>query len=74
VENIQKAVLFYRGPFSRPHYPDWQSGFFYARSKMSELNIVPVPGYGQLADLGKKYGVTRFCIFDIKRGKSWKHL
>jgi hypothetical protein len=29
---------------------------------------------GQLTDLGKKYGVSKHCIFDIKRGKSWAYL
>ena len=26
---------------------------------------------GQLTDLGKKYGVSLHCIFDIKKGRSW---
>ena len=29
---------------------------------------------GQLDDLAAKYGVSKHCIFDIKRGKSWRHL
>lgn len=29
---------------------------------------------GQLKDIGEKYGVSNYCIFDIKRGRSWTHL
>lgn len=29
---------------------------------------------GQLVDIGHKYGVSKHCIFDIKRGRSWRHV
>jgi hypothetical protein len=29
---------------------------------------------GQLGDLAKKYNVSKHCIFDIRRGRSWEHL
>lgn len=35
---------------------------------------VESPYRGQLDDLAKEFGVSKHCIFDIKRGKSWKHL
>jgi len=27
---------------------------------------------GQLVDMGREYGVSKHCIFDIKRGRSWQ--
>lgn len=32
------------------------------------------PYHGQLADLGREYGVSIHCIFDIKHGRSWRHV
>lgn len=29
---------------------------------------------GQLTDLGRQYGVSLHCIFDIRHGRSWGHL
>lgn len=29
---------------------------------------------GQLVDLGRKYGVSLHCIFDIKHNRSWRHV
>lgn len=29
---------------------------------------------GQLADLGREFGVTLHCIFDIKHGRAWGHV
>lgn len=34
--------------------------------------LAEVPAYkGQLVDIGRRYGVTNHCIFDIKWGRSW---
>lgn len=34
-----------------------------------------VPAYkGQLMDIGRRYGVTNHCIFDIKHGRAWGHV
>lgn len=35
---------------------------------------VAAPYRGQLDDLASEYGVSKYCIFDIKRGKSWKEV
>lgn len=35
---------------------------------------VAAPYRGQLDDLAAQYGVSKHCIFDIKRGKSWKEV
>lgn len=32
------------------------------------------PYKGQLLDLGRKYGVSLHCIFDIKHRRSWTHI
>lgn len=32
------------------------------------------PYRGQLDDLADEYGVSKHCIFDIKRGKSWRQV
>lgn len=29
---------------------------------------------GQLAEVGRRFGVSKHCIFDIKRGRSWSHV
>ena len=35
---------------------------------------VAAPYPGQLDDLAEEFGVSKHCIFDIKRGKSWRHV
>ncbi len=32
------------------------------------------PYRGQLDDLAEEYGVSKHCIFDIKRERSWRHV
>jgi hypothetical protein len=29
---------------------------------------------GQLVDIGRLYGVSNYCIFDIKNRRSWRHI
>lgn len=37
--------------------------------------LLEVPAYrGQLKEIGDRYGVSRYCIFDIKYRRSWVHL
>ena len=36
--------------------------------------LVAYPYRGQLDDLAERFGVSKHCIFDIKRGRSWTHL
>ncbi len=60
----------------------YAAGEDHANSKLSENDVISikdelrrVPPYkGQLKDIGAKYGVTNYCIFDIKKCKSWRHL
>jgi hypothetical protein len=34
-----------------------------------------VPAYkGQLVDIGRRYGVSNHCIFDVKHRRSWRHV
>ena len=43
------------------------------RAIRDELKITQ-PYKGQLGDIGDKYGVTSFCIWDIKHNRSWRHI
>lgn len=59
----------------------YDKGTEHHNHKLTELEVIEIkkllllPKYkGQLTDIAKKYGVTKHCIFDIKRGKSWAWL
>jgi hypothetical protein len=43
------------------------------RDIRDELRRVP-PFKGQQTDLARRYGVSNYCIFDIKHGRSWRHI
>ena len=59
-----------------------QRGANNAFSKLTEEQVIEIliefrdnpPYYGQLTEIGKKYGVTKYTISDIKRNRSWKHI